>query len=58
MAYARFESRVLFSDSVNGEAFNFAIKYATVNRSKAIDLANDEFPEAVIVEVTHVRIEE
>jgi hypothetical protein len=56
--YFRFESRVLFSDSVNGESFNFAIKYGTPNRARAIDMAREDFPDSEIVEVTHVRVEE
>lgn len=58
MSYNRFESRVLFSDEVNGQTFNFAIKYGTPDRYHAISMANEEFPEAKVIEVTHVRVEE
>lgn len=45
--------RVLFSDSVNGKPFNFAIIYHC-SRYWAVNLAMEEFPNATIVEVTNV----
>lgn len=47
--------RVLFSDSVNGKQFNFAIVYKTFNKDHSARLMGEiEFPQATIVEVTNV----
>lgn len=44
--------RVLFSDSVNGQTFNFAIIYKAHSLRVVSQLAQDEFPQCAIVSIT------
>lgn len=46
--------RVLMQDSVNGQAFNFAMTYEATNPNDAADLADVEFLDAYVVDVTKV----
>lgn len=46
--------RVLMQDSVNGKSFNFAMVYDAVSPNDAADLADVEFLDAYVVDVTKV----
>lgn len=46
--------RVLLTDSVNGDKFNFAVKYEAANANAAGKLAMAEWPGLYIVETKRV----
>jgi hypothetical protein len=47
--------RVLMQDTVNGQAFNFAMVYEACTPNGASDSAIAEFPEATVVSITVVQ---